>query len=73
MDVAVETEQMFLLTEFTYDLEKSNAQTYNVCWTQQALALLTQLGLTSHPTTEALPIHAFIASGCMVGNLTLFL
>ena len=30
MDVAVETEQMFLLPEFTYDLEKSNAQTFNV-------------------------------------------
>jgi hypothetical protein len=30
-----------------------------------ALALLTQLGLTSHPAMEALPIHAFIASGCM--------
>ncbi|KAM3684939.1 hypothetical protein ACB094_11G082400 [Castanea mollissima] len=30
MDVAVETEQMFLFTEFTYDLEKSNAQTFNV-------------------------------------------
>uniref|UniRef100_A0A7N2RFC4 SUN domain-containing protein n=1 Tax=Quercus lobata TaxID=97700 RepID=A0A7N2RFC4_QUELO len=30
MDVAVETELMFLLTEFTYDLEKSNAQTFNV-------------------------------------------
>ena len=29
MDVAVETEQMVLLTEFTYDLEKSNAQTSN--------------------------------------------
>ncbi|KAK2983490.1 hypothetical protein RJ640_006503 [Escallonia rubra] len=29
-DLAVDTEKMFLLTEFTYDLEKSNAQTYNV-------------------------------------------
>ncbi|KAB1225519.1 SUN domain-containing protein 1 [Morella rubra] len=30
MDVAVDTEKMFLLAEFTYDLEKSNAQTFNV-------------------------------------------
>jgi SUN domain-containing protein 1/2 len=30
MDVAVDTEKMFLLSEFTYDLEKSNAQTFNV-------------------------------------------
>ena len=30
MDVAVETEQMFLLTKFTYDLENSNAQTFNL-------------------------------------------
>ncbi|KAK3011659.1 hypothetical protein RJ639_010672 [Escallonia herrerae] len=29
-DLAVDTEKMFLLTEFTYDLEKSNAQTFNV-------------------------------------------
>ena len=56
MNVAVETAQMFLLTEFTYDLEKSNAQTFNVL-DSAGLALLTQLGLTSHPTTEALPIH----------------
>lgn len=26
----IDTEKMFLLTEFTYDLEKSNAQTFNV-------------------------------------------
>lgn len=30
MDMAVDTEKMFLLAEFTYDLEKSNAQTFNV-------------------------------------------
>uniref|UniRef100_A0A2N9EXG5 SUN domain-containing protein n=1 Tax=Fagus sylvatica TaxID=28930 RepID=A0A2N9EXG5_FAGSY len=30
MDVAVDAEHMFLLTEFTYDLEKSNAQTFNL-------------------------------------------
>jgi SUN domain-containing protein 1/2 len=30
LDVAVDTEKMFLLSEFTYDLEKSNAQTFNV-------------------------------------------
>nr|GMC93659.1 protein SAD1/UNC-84 domain protein 1-like [Ipomoea batatas] len=29
-DVTANSENMFLLTEFTYDLEKSNAQTYNV-------------------------------------------
>ncbi|GAB2277725.1 hypothetical protein Dimus_012428 [Dionaea muscipula] len=29
-EVAVDAEKMFLLTEFTYDLEKSNAQTFNV-------------------------------------------
>ena len=29
-DIAVETRKMFLLTEFSYDLEKSNAQTFNV-------------------------------------------
>ncbi|KAK3002267.1 hypothetical protein RJ639_022561 [Escallonia herrerae] len=29
-DLVVDTEKMFLLTEFTYDLEKSNAQTFNV-------------------------------------------
>ncbi|KAK9265798.1 hypothetical protein L1049_003404 [Liquidambar formosana] len=29
-DLAVDAEKMFLLVEFTYDLEKSNAQTYNV-------------------------------------------
>ena len=72
MDVVVETEQMFLLTEFTYDLKKAMLKP-SMCWTRRALALLTQLGLTSHPTTEALPIHAFIASGCMVESLTLFL
>jgi hypothetical protein len=30
MDLAVDTEKMFLLSEFTYDFEKSNAQTFNV-------------------------------------------
>jgi hypothetical protein len=30
MDVALDTEKMFLLSEFTYDFEKSNAQTFNV-------------------------------------------
>ncbi|XP_062175185.1 SUN domain-containing protein 2-like [Alnus glutinosa] len=30
VDVTVDTEKMFLLSEFTYDLEKSNAQTFNV-------------------------------------------
>ncbi|EEF38973.1 SUN domain-containing protein 1 [Ricinus communis] len=30
IDLAVDTEKMFLLTEFTYDLEKSNAQTFAV-------------------------------------------
>ncbi|GAB2218895.1 hypothetical protein Droror1_Dr00002128 [Drosera rotundifolia] len=29
-EAAVEAEKVFLLTEFTYDLEKSNAQTFNV-------------------------------------------
>ncbi|CAK9143045.1 unnamed protein product [Ilex paraguariensis] len=29
-DLAVDTEKMFLLTEFMYDLEKNNAQTFNV-------------------------------------------
>ncbi|KAK7405660.1 hypothetical protein VNO78_07239 [Psophocarpus tetragonolobus] len=29
-DSAIETEKMYLLTEFTYDLDKSNAQTFNV-------------------------------------------
>ena len=29
-DQVVDTEKMFLLTEFAYDLEKSNTQTYNV-------------------------------------------
>ena len=29
-DIAVETEKMFLLAEFSYDLGKSNAQTFNV-------------------------------------------
>lgn len=29
-DLAVGAEKMFLLTEFTYDLDKSNAQTFNV-------------------------------------------
>lgn len=29
-DSAVNAEKMFLLAEFTYDLEKSNAQTFNV-------------------------------------------
>ncbi|XP_057453474.1 SUN domain-containing protein 1 [Lotus japonicus] len=29
-DSIVDTEKMFLLTEFSYDLEKSNAQTFNV-------------------------------------------
>ncbi|XP_052172331.1 SUN domain-containing protein 1-like [Diospyros lotus] len=29
-DTALETEKKFLLTEFTYDLEKSNAQTFDV-------------------------------------------
>jgi len=30
LDSADDKEKMFLLTEFTYDLEKSNAQTFNV-------------------------------------------
>ncbi|KAG6630844.1 SUN domain-containing protein 1-like [Carya illinoinensis] len=30
IDAAVDTEKPFLLAEFTYDLEKSNAQTFNV-------------------------------------------
>lgn len=29
-DSLIDTEKMFLLAEFTYDLEKSNAQTFNV-------------------------------------------
>ena len=29
-DIGVETGKMFLLVEFSYDLEKSNAQTFNV-------------------------------------------
>ena len=29
-DIAVETEKMFLLAEFSYVFEKSNAQTFNV-------------------------------------------
>ena len=29
-DIGVETGKMFLLAEFSYDLEKSNAQTFNV-------------------------------------------
>ncbi|XP_027354861.1 SUN domain-containing protein 1 [Abrus precatorius] len=29
-DSLIDTEKMYLLTEFTYDLEKSNAQTFNV-------------------------------------------
>ena len=29
-DIAIETGKMFLLAEFSYDLEKSNAQTFNV-------------------------------------------
>lgn len=29
-DLAVDTERMFLLAEFSYDLDKSNAQTFNV-------------------------------------------
>lgn len=29
-DITAETERMFLLAEFSYDLEKSNAQTFNV-------------------------------------------
>lgn len=29
-DAAVDGEKMFLLTEFTYDLEKTSAQTFNV-------------------------------------------
>lgn len=29
-DIAAETGSMFLLAEFSYDLEKSNAQTFNV-------------------------------------------
>ena len=29
-DIPVETGKMFLLAEFSYDLEKSNAQTFNV-------------------------------------------
>ena len=29
-DSAIDTEKMHLLSEFTYDLEKSNAQTFNV-------------------------------------------
>ncbi|KAL5061920.1 hypothetical protein RYX36_023657 [Vicia faba] len=29
-DTLIDTEKMFLLAEFTYDLEKSNAQTFNV-------------------------------------------
>ena len=44
----------------------------SMCWTQQALALLTRSGWTSHPTMEALPILAFIASGCTVGSLSRF-
>ena len=29
-DIAIETGKIFLLAEFSYDLEKSNAQTFNV-------------------------------------------
>ena len=29
-DIGVETGKMFLLAEFSYDLKKSNAQTFNV-------------------------------------------
>jgi len=29
-DSAIDIEKMYLLSEFTYDLEKSNAQTFNV-------------------------------------------
>jgi len=30
LDSAIDIEKMYLLSEFTYDLEKSNAQTFNV-------------------------------------------
>ena len=30
VDIVVETRKMFLLEEFSYDLEKSDAQTFNV-------------------------------------------
>lgn len=47
-DPEIATERMFLLTEFTYDLEKSNAQTYKVESAASNLVDIIRLDFTSN-------------------------
>lgn len=68
IDSAVETEKMFLLTEFTYDLEKSNAQTFNVLDSASSglvdtvrLDFISNHGSSSHTCIYRLRVHGYEA------------
>ena len=62
--------KMFLLAEFSYDLEKSNAQTFNVLYLVGSS--LVDSRLDSHRTMETLPILASIDCRSMVMSPPLF-
>ncbi|CAH1449674.1 unnamed protein product [Lactuca virosa] len=58
------TEKMHLLTEFTYDLEKSNAQTFNVVESKTAvdtirLEFLSNHGSPSHTCIYRVRVHGY--------------
>ncbi|XP_065870847.1 SUN domain-containing protein 1 [Euphorbia lathyris] len=66
MDSAVDKQKMFLLTEFTYDLEKSNAQTFNVLDSATStlvdtirLDFTSNHGSSSHTCIYRLRVHGY--------------
>ncbi|WCJ19057.1 SAD1/UNC-84 domain protein 2 [Euphorbia peplus] len=73
MDSAVDMQKMFLLTEFTYDLEKSNAQTFNVLESATSavvdtikLEFTSNHGSSSHTCIYRLRVHGYEAESVSV-------
>ncbi|KAA8519303.1 hypothetical protein F0562_013559 [Nyssa sinensis] len=64
IDIPVDTKRMFLLTEFSYDLEKSNAQTFNVMGLPSSIIDMIRLDFTSnHGSPSHTCIYRFRVHG----------
>ncbi|KDP20591.1 hypothetical protein JCGZ_04204 [Jatropha curcas] len=66
MDLTIDSEKMFLLSEFSYDLEKSNAQTYAVLDSAASsvvdtvrLDFISNHGSSSHTCIYRLRVHGY--------------